>query len=66
MFEAANRDEMDRLEGVVNRVFARVSALEARIGELERELERTRPAAGRDLARAVEGLRLVDALGRTA
>ncbi|HQR38311.1 MAG TPA: hypothetical protein PLF26_07885 [Blastocatellia bacterium] len=65
MYEAAHTEEMDRLERVVNRVFARVSALEARVNELERELERSRPSS-REFVRVADGLRLVDALGRTA
>jgi hypothetical protein len=36
--ENATQDEMDRLERTVQRVFARVSVLEARVNDLEREL----------------------------
>jgi len=36
--DQATRDEFDRLERTVQRVFARVSVLEARVNDLEREL----------------------------
>lgn len=36
--ENATREEMERLERTVQRVFARVSVLEARVNDLEREL----------------------------
>ena len=57
MFETATREEMEMLERTVQRVFARVSMLEARVSELERELE---------TAHAVERPYLVEALRRTA
>lgn len=38
-------DEFERLERTVQRVFARCSALEARVAELERELALARAAA---------------------
>jgi hypothetical protein len=62
MHETPMRDEMERLERTVHRMFARVSVLEARVNELERELETTRRAA----ARATDRPRLVDSLARTA
>ncbi len=62
MFETATRDEMERLERTVHRVFARVSVLEARVNELERELETARRASGR----ATDRPRLVEPLRRTA
>ena len=62
MYETPMRDEMDRLERTVQRVFARVSVLEARVNELERELETARQAA----VRTADRPRLVDALARTA
>ena len=66
MFEVASIDEMDRLERTVQRVFARVSFLEARVNELERELARAR--AGDMLVEMAEADRLciVGELGRTA
>ncbi len=36
--DQATRDEFDRLVRTVQRVFARVSVLEARVNDLEREL----------------------------
>jgi hypothetical protein len=62
MHETAMRDEMERLERTVHRVFARVSVLEARVSELERELE----AAQRAAVRPVERPHLVEPLRRTA
>lgn len=62
MPETATRDEMEMLERTVHRIFARVSVLEARVNELERELESERRAA----ARVPDRPRLVDALARTA
>ena len=62
MPETPMRDEMDRLERTVHRVFARVSVLEARVNELERELASDRRAK----ALATDRPRLVDALARTA
>jgi hypothetical protein len=56
------REEMERLERTVHRVFARVSVLEARVNELERELE----AARRTSRRPADRPRLVEALARTA
>ncbi|MBK6314319.1 MAG: hypothetical protein IPF53_08395 [Blastocatellia bacterium] len=38
MNENPGREEMERLERTVQRVFARVSVLEARVNDLEREL----------------------------
>lgn len=61
MHETMMRDEMERLERTVHRVFARVSVLEARVNELERELE-----AARRVARPIERPRLVEDLARTA
>ena len=64
MYEMATRDEMERLERTVQRVFARVSFLEARVNELERELSATRVNVAE-----VERPHLValgDALGLTA
>lgn len=61
MNETVMRSEFERLERTVDRVFARVSVLEARVRELEAEL-----AATRSLARPVDRPRLVEALGRTA
>ena len=55
------RDERERLERTLHRVFARVSVLEARVGELERDLE-----AARGAAREYDRPRLVEALARTA
>jgi len=55
------RDEMERLERTVQRVFARVSVLEARVNELERQLDVERRSA-----RALDRPHLVDALARTA
>jgi predicted RNase H-like nuclease (RuvC/YqgF family) len=62
MHETPMRDEMERLERTVHRVFARVSVLEARVNELERELESER----RQTVRASDRPRLLDALARTA
>jgi hypothetical protein len=61
MHDLTMREEMERLERTVQRVFARVSFLEARVNELERELVASRPAL-----REVERPQLVEALGRTA
>ena len=61
MHDLAMREEMERLERTVQRVFARVSFLEARVNELERELAAAQPAAGE-----IERPQLVEALGRTA
>lgn len=61
MHETPMRDEMERLERTVHRVFARVSVLEARVNELERQLDVERRSA-----RATDRPRLVDALARTA
>ena len=67
MFEVASIDEMERLERTVQRVFARVSFLEARVHELERELALARSedvtAAGLAEMDRMQG---VEALGRTA
>lgn len=68
MFEVASIDEMERLERTVQRVFARVSFLEARVHELERELALARSgqvAATAELA-GVDRLQAVEALARTA
>jgi hypothetical protein len=62
MHETPMRDEMERLERTVHRMFARVSVLEARVNELERELETARSAA----VRTPDRPRLVEALARTA
>lgn len=62
MHETPMRDEMERLERTVHRVFARLSVLEARVNELERELESER----RQTVRASDRPRLLDALARTA
>lgn len=62
MHEMATRDEMERLERTMHRVFARVSFLEARLNELERELAAARAAVPADIERP----RLVEALGLTA
>lgn len=62
MHETPMRDEMERLERTVHRMFARVSVLEARVNELERELETARRAA----IRVADRPRLLDALARTA
>jgi len=62
MHETAMRDEMERLERTVHRVFARVSVLEARVNELERELEAARRAA----VRGIERPHLIEPLRRTA
>ena len=59
MYETATREELERLERTVQRVFARVSYLEARVNELERDLESAR-------VREPERPRLVEALGLTA
>ena len=59
--EMATRDEMERLERTLHRVFARGSVLEARVGELERDLE-----AARGAAHEYDRPRLVEALARTA
>ena len=67
MFEVASIDEMERLERTVQRVFARVSFLEARVHELERELAVAR--AGEVNAGGyveMERLQAVESLGRTA
>ena len=61
MHDLTLREEMERLERTVQRVFARVSFLEARVNELERELVTVRPAV-----RESERPQLVEALGRTA
>jgi BMFP domain-containing protein YqiC len=61
MNQTVMREEFERLEQTVNRVFARVSSLEARVRELESEL-----ATARDAVRPVDRPRLVDALRRTA
>ena len=61
MNETIMRDEFERLERTVHRVFARVSMLEARVRELESEL-----AAERAVVHSVDRPRLVEALGRTA
>ncbi len=61
MHDLTMREEMERLERTVQRVFARVSFLEARVNELERELVAARPAV-----REIERPQLVEALGRTA
>jgi hypothetical protein len=62
MHEIPMRDEMERLERTLHRVFARVSVLEARVNELERELETARRVG----ARPADRPRLVDALALTA
>ena len=62
MHETPMRDEMERLERTMHRIFARVSVLEARVNELERELETARRVA----ARATDRPRLVEAFPRTA
>ena len=62
MFETATREELEMLERTVQRVFARVSMLEARVSELERELETAHAAA----AHGVDRPYLVEALRRTA
>ncbi len=62
MNDSLMRDDMDRLEKTVHRVFARVSVLEARLRELERELEATKQ---RD-PRALDRPQLVASLARTA
>ena len=62
MFETASRDEMERLERTVQRVFARVSFLEARVSELERELAAARSAE----VSVEEDPCYLDALGLTA
>ena len=67
MFEVASIDEMERLERTVQRVFARVSFLEARVHELERELAVAR--AGEVNAGGyveMDRLQTVESLGRTA
>jgi BMFP domain-containing protein YqiC len=61
MHDLVTREEMERLERTVQRVFARVSFLEARVNELERELAATRLPVS-----AMERPQLVEALGRTA
>ena len=61
MYEMISREELERLERTVHRVFARVSVLEARVNELERELE-----AAQQKRYEVEPRRLVEVLGRTA
>ena len=61
MYEPATRDELERFERAMQRVFARVSVLEARVNQLELELEVARRAA-----RAVVRPQLVASLRRTA
>jgi hypothetical protein len=61
MHDLTLREEMERLERTMQRVFARVSFLEARVNELERELVLVGPAV-----REGERPQLVEALGRTA
>lgn len=61
MNETVMREEFDRLERTVQRVFARVSMLEARVRELEGDLADARVAT-----RPVDRPRLVEALVRSA
>ena len=64
MFEVASIDEMERLERTVQRVFARVSFLEARVHELERELALARE--GQVGVVDMDRLQAVEPFGRTA
>ena len=61
MNETVMREEFERLERTVQRVFARVSMLEARVRELEGELADAHMAV-----RPVDRPRLVEALSLSA
>jgi hypothetical protein len=58
MYEMTTRDDMERLERTVQRLFARVSFLEARLNELERDLAAQAVTDGVERSRIVEPLRL--------
>jgi hypothetical protein len=60
MYEMTTREDMERLERTVQRLFARVSFLEARVNELERDL------TGEPVGDEVERPRLVEPLRLTA
>jgi hypothetical protein len=60
MYEMTTREDMERLERTVQRLFARVSFLEARVNELERDL------TGEPVGEEVERPRLVEPLRLTA
>jgi hypothetical protein len=58
MFDTMTREEMERLERTVQRLFARVSFLEARVNELERGTEAANSVDETNRPHVVEPLRL--------
>jgi hypothetical protein len=58
MYEMTTREDLERLERTMQRLFARVSFLEARVNELERDLAAQFAADDQDRSRIVEPLRL--------
>jgi hypothetical protein len=58
MFDTMTREEMERLERTVQRLFARVSFLEARVNELERGMEAANSVDETNRPHVVEPLRL--------
>jgi outer membrane murein-binding lipoprotein Lpp len=55
--EAATREHVESMERMLNRMFARVSTLEARVNELSRDLEATRLDTPPRVPRPLEALR---------
>jgi len=60
--EVATREDMERLERTMQRVFARVSVLEARVNDLEREIK----AHGGRTLHEIEWPSRLEGLRRTA
>jgi hypothetical protein len=58
MNDVMTREDLERLERTVQRLFARVSFLEARVNELERDLAAQFAADDQARSRVVEPLRL--------